>query len=163
MSLSNASKVFKKSLITIDAFVKTLIYWPDKDVIKKLLPIPFRVRFNNVQSIIDCFEIEIEKPSDPVKQVSDVLLLESCGFLDAIPSGCTVMADGGFKHVDKLLCQKQCKLVKPPGVSSTTATATKLEVLETKRIASLRIHFERVIRRVREFNYLNSIVSSTIT
>lgn len=188
MSLSNTSKIFKKSLIVIDGFMKTLIYWPDKKRIKKLLPIPFRVRYNSVQSIIDCFEIQIEKPSDPVKQsltwseykkcntlkylisstpdgfinyvssgyggrISDVLLLESCGFLDVIPPGCTVMADRGFKHIDRLLSEKQCKLVKPPSVSSTT-TPTRLEVIETKRIASLRIHIERVIRRVREFNYV---------
>lgn len=36
----------------------------------KLLPIPIRARYAKVQCIIDCFEIEIEKPSDPVAQAS---------------------------------------------------------------------------------------------
>lgn len=31
------------------------------------MPIPFR-RYSSIQSIIDCLEIEIPKPSDPIKQ-----------------------------------------------------------------------------------------------
>lgn len=44
-------------------------------------------------------------------------------------------------------------MVRPPSVSD----GTKLDsgsCKETKRIASLRIHIERLIRRIREFKYL---------
>ncbi|XP_024893446.1 uncharacterized protein LOC112468481 [Temnothorax curvispinosus] len=47
----------------------------------------------------------------------------------------------------------KCELIKPPSVSSTHKP-TKSEVLETKRIASLRIHVERVIGRLREFDFI---------
>ncbi|KAJ8915475.1 hypothetical protein NQ315_003238 [Exocentrus adspersus] len=136
----------------------------------------------------DCLEIEIEKPTDPMKQaltwseykkcntfkylisctpdgfinfvsngfggrISDVLLLEQCNYINVVPHGCAVMADRGFKHVDNLLKEKNCQLIKPPSVSSSTKPS-KAEVIESKRIASLRIHVERLIRRLREFAYL---------
>ncbi|KAJ8928978.1 hypothetical protein NQ314_018383 [Rhamnusium bicolor] len=68
MSTSNTLKTFKQSVVQIEHYLKTLIYWPEKSKIKQLLPIAFRARYNNVQSIIDCLEIQVEKPSDPVKQ-----------------------------------------------------------------------------------------------
>lgn len=32
------------------------------------MPIPFRYRYSKVVSIIDCFEIKIQKPSNPLTQ-----------------------------------------------------------------------------------------------
>ncbi|XP_016844515.1 uncharacterized protein LOC100115309 isoform X2 [Nasonia vitripennis] len=46
-----------------------------------------------------------------------------------------------------------CELIRPSSVSSNEKLS-KEEALETKRIASLRIHIERVIRRLREFSIL---------
>lgn len=63
------------------------------------------------------------------------------------------MADRGFKNIDHMLSLRKCKLVRPPSVSQSKIS-TKQEVLETKRIASLRIHIERVIGRLREFSTL---------
>lgn len=142
----------------------------------------------SVQSIIDCFEIQIEKPSHPVKQslswseykkcntlkylisctpdglinyiskgysgrITDVNLVEECGYLNFLCAGMEIMADRGFKHVEQLLIRKKCKLVRPPSVFSSTKP-TKKEVMESKRIASLRIHVESVIRRIREYKFL---------
>ncbi|KAJ8941372.1 hypothetical protein NQ318_000838 [Aromia moschata] len=122
-------------------------------------------------------KIQIEKPSDSVKQaltwseykkcntlkylisstpdgftnfisrgyggrISDSLLVEDSGYLEIVPAGCGVMADRGFKGIGKLLHERNCQLVRPPSVSSAEKP-TKAEVLETKRIASLRIHIER--------------------
>ncbi|GBM34928.1 hypothetical protein AVEN_41471-1 [Araneus ventricosus] len=44
------------------------IVLPDKKAVQAHLPICFRARYGHLISIIDCFEIEIEKPSDPVSQ-----------------------------------------------------------------------------------------------
>lgn len=78
---------------------------------------------------------------------------KTCGFLDKLKPGAHIMADRGFKHIDKLIVAKQCKLVRPPSVE-TGVKMSEVQVLETKRIASLRIHIERVIRRLREFKIL---------
>lgn len=33
------------------------------------LQIAFGLNYNHIQCIVDCFEVEIEKPNDPVKQM----------------------------------------------------------------------------------------------
>ncbi|CAH2103320.1 unnamed protein product [Euphydryas editha] len=86
-------------------------------------------------------------------RISDVCLVENCGFLNSLPIGAHVMADRGFKHIETLLLGIQCKLIRPPSIVSGNKLS-KEEVKETKKIASLRIHIERVIRRVREFSFL---------
>ncbi|GLV37567.1 hypothetical protein CBL_20379 [Carabus blaptoides fortunei] len=85
-------------------------------------------------------------------RITDALLVEKCGYLDCLSEGVEVMADRGFKHIEQLIIQKGCKLVCPPSVYSNVKSS-KFEVLESKRIASLRIHVERVIRRISEFKF----------
>lgn len=46
------------------SYFKAFITWPPKNIIKENLQIQFRYHFNKVQSIINCFEIKIEKPSN---------------------------------------------------------------------------------------------------
>lgn len=187
-SESNASKIFSKSLPIINKFLRKLIIKPEISFVKSNLPLAFRARYSNVYCIIDCLEIEIEKPSDAVKQsltwseykkcntlkylisctpdgiihfvsggfggrTSDAVVVENSGFLETLPPNVSVMADRGFKHIEHLLVAKGCVLVRPPTVSTSTKPSRD-EVLETKRIASLRIHVERVIRRLREFSFL---------
>ncbi|KAF2884454.1 hypothetical protein ILUMI_21720 [Ignelater luminosus] len=138
------------------------VYEPDTanikpETIKKNLPITFRARYGKIQSTIDALEIEIEKPSDPVKQAlswSDYkLLTEKCGYLDVLPNGAWIMADRGFKNINSIFIKKECKPIRSPSVEKDKKLS-KEEVLETKKIASLRIHIERTIRRIRKFKFL---------
>lgn len=64
MSETKSRAIFNNSIIYLSLFLKLMIFWPLKDTIVKLLPIPFRRKFSNVKSIINCLEIEICKPSD---------------------------------------------------------------------------------------------------
>lgn len=188
ISESYSSKIFAKSLPLISKYFRKCIFSPGTDTVVLNLPLAFRARYRNVFSIIDCLEIEIEKPSDAFKQsltwseykkcntikylisctpdgiinfistgfggrTSDAIIVEYSGFLNILPPNISVMADRGFKHIEHLLVAKNSKLIRPPSVSSNTKPS-KAEVLETKRIASLRIHVERVIRRLREFAFL---------
>lgn len=68
MSHAQASQVFNYTIPRLANMLKTLIYFPDADLIKLNLPIPFRANYSNVQSIIDGFEIQIQRPSNPVHQ-----------------------------------------------------------------------------------------------
>lgn len=88
-------------------------------------------------------------------RISDVLLAESCNFLDVLKSGKNILADRGFKHIEQVLLQQGVKLLRPPSVSADSKL-TKKEAKQTKEICSLRIHTERVIRRVREFGMLEA-------
>ncbi|KAF9822680.1 hypothetical protein SFRURICE_012459 [Spodoptera frugiperda] len=150
----------------------------DRDMIKRTLPMAFRHKYYNVSCIIDCLEIEIQKPSKAINQAltwseykktntikylisctpnglvnyispgfggrtTDTCVVESCDFVKSLKSGMVVMADRGFKHVD----------IRPPSVE-TGVKMSKSQAKLTKQIASLRIHVERVIRRLREFYML---------
>lgn len=63
------------------------------------------------------------------------------------------MADRGFKGIEEELHKRKCTLIRPPSAVSGEQM-TKKNVSATKRIASLRIHVERTIRRIREFKML---------
>ncbi|XP_073961929.1 uncharacterized protein [Choristoneura fumiferana] len=188
LSRVTIQEILKISIPHLATYLQMHIYLPEPLAIKKTLPPVFKVRYANVQCIMDCFEIQIEKPSDPVKQsgswsqyksgntlkyliaccpngfvcfiskgfggrISDKAITERSGFIDILPPGAVVLADRGFKSIETLFAERHVKLLRPPSVSSTE-TPTKKDVIQTKIIASLRIHVERVIRRVREFAIL---------
>lgn len=188
MSSSNVQRMFTSTIPQMANVVQQLIFWPEPVAIRKTLPIAFRYRYRSVQSIIDCFDIEIEKPSNPVVQsatwseykkcntfkflisstpgglinfisiayggrITDKQLFENSGYLDIVPIGSQVLADRGFKHVAALLTHRSCELIRPPSVSEGQKLS-KPEVKKNREIAALRVHIERVIRRLREFKML---------
>ncbi|KAF2879383.1 hypothetical protein ILUMI_26778 [Ignelater luminosus] len=56
------------TVVLLSADLSKLIMWPLKQKIKQLLPTAFIANYSNVQSIIDCSEIESEKPSNAIHQ-----------------------------------------------------------------------------------------------
>ncbi|GBP65775.1 hypothetical protein EVAR_30833_1 [Eumeta japonica] len=187
MTPTYASKIFLKNIPVIASVIRPFLVKLDNELIKKL-PMAFRHKYHNVTCIIDCLEIEVQKPSKALHQalswseykkantikylvsctpnglinyispgyggrITDTCLVEQCDFIRCLQPGMYVMADRGFKHVEQYLRKEGVQLVRPPSVT-TGAKLSKSEVRETKQIASLRIHVERVIRRLREFNML---------
>ena len=71
ISASTVSRVFSKWIEAIDIRLSFLITWPDRENLRKSMPFCFRPNYRlKVTSIIDCFELFIEKPSN--------LLAKSC-------------------------------------------------------------------------------------
>lgn len=69
ISATKASKTFNMSVVLkLAKILKIFIYFPDKKRVKRVMPIPFRANYSDVEALIDAFEIQIEKPSDPVHQ-----------------------------------------------------------------------------------------------
>ena len=68
MSPSYASKIFLKNIPVIASVMRPFIVKLDRNLIKKNLPMPFRHKYHNVSCIIDCLEIEVQKPSKAVNQ-----------------------------------------------------------------------------------------------
>ncbi|XP_061724497.1 uncharacterized protein LOC133530562 isoform X1 [Cydia pomonella] len=196
MARSTIRLVFEKNVVVLSTYFQNCIYLPPLSEKKKKLPLAFKIRYSNVQCIIDCFEIQIEKPSDPEKQAqtwsqykscntmkyligctpagyisfisqgyggrtSDKAITENSGFVDVLPLNAVIMADRGFKEIESLLITKNGKLLRPPSVFANQKM-TKKDVIKTKVIASLRVHVERVIRRLREFHMLkpHSVVNN---
>ncbi|KAL4709394.1 hypothetical protein ACJJTC_001190 [Scirpophaga incertulas] len=68
LATSSVTKIIRITAPVIASVLKSLVYFPASSNVQMNLPIPFRKIYNRVQSIIDCFEIQIEKPVDAVKQ-----------------------------------------------------------------------------------------------
>ena len=87
--------------------------------------------------------------------ISDREIVKRCGILDLLEDGDGVMADKGCT-IEDLLSPLNCSLNIPPFLSEKVQF-TREDVEMTQRIAKLRIHVERAIRRVKE-NHLFDVV-----
>ena len=70
------------------------------------------------------------------------------------------MADRGFT-IENLLTPLGVRLNIPPFLDERSQMEGT-EVVETQQIASLRIHIERAIRRVKEFDMLSSVMPASV-
>ncbi|KAL9958144.1 hypothetical protein ACROYT_G035117 [Oculina patagonica] len=83
--------------------------------------------------------------------VSDRYITEKSGLLDKLEEGDAVMADKGF-NVRDLLTRKKVSLNIPPLCKGKQLS--KKAVKSTRAIASVRIHVERAIERLKDFRIL---------
>ena len=90
--------------------------------------------------------------------ISDRRITEKSGFLDLIERGDHVMADRGFPINDLLLPRGAC-LNMPPFTRACQhgkgRYLTAREIKQSKSIASLRIHVERAIQRLKSYQFLS--------
>lgn len=65
VSPTTASRIYETIVNIMYAKMKCLIRWPEREQLKKTMPMDFRKHFKtNVALIIDCFEVFIERPSN---------------------------------------------------------------------------------------------------
>lgn len=93
-------------------------------------------------------------------RTSDRVITENSGFLDYIEEGDLVMADKGFTIGD-LLAKRKAFLNIPPFLRKKQFTVDEIE--ETKSIATVRIHVERAIGRVKQFHLLDANVPLSLS
>ena len=63
--ISTISRVFQNCIdICNSILVPALIVWPDRELVRHTLPACFRKQYSKCISIIDCFEVFIERPAD---------------------------------------------------------------------------------------------------
>jgi hypothetical protein len=91
--------------------------------------------------------------------ISDKEITKKCGFLEELVPGDEVMADKGFNIQDLLALHHVC-LISPPimhkdNVGTHAATMTR-------RVATKRIHIERVIQRLKSFGILQGVIPLTM-
>ncbi len=75
-------------------------------------------------------------------------ILLDCGLLDKLDPGDGLMADRGF-HVEDECAQRGIILDIPPSITSGKSF-TEEEITKTRRIASVRIFVEHMMRRLKE-------------
>ena len=64
VSQSTVSKIWIKLINIMYVRLKSFIMWPEREQLKKTMPVTFRDNFNKCVCIIDCFEVFCERPSD---------------------------------------------------------------------------------------------------
>ena len=94
-------------------------------------------------------------------RTSDVKITRESGFLDLVDPGDQIMADNGFGAIREDLLMRKATLIKPPPAKGNHQQP-QAEANETKRVANLRIHVERAIRRLRDFSILKHILPITL-
>ncbi|XP_013381065.1 uncharacterized protein LOC106152083 [Lingula anatina] len=88
---------------------------------------------------------------------SDKFITKDCGILELLQEGDNVMADRGF-DISDLLVGKGVTLNIPPFINRNETQLSAQQVEETRRIASVRIHVERAIQRIKTFHILDGVV-----
>lgn len=81
-------------------------------------------------------------------RVSDKYLTENSGFLNKIQPGDIILADRGFDLADTV--GVLCAEIKVPTFTRGKSQLSMKEVIDTRKIANVRIHVERVIGVVRQ-------------
>jgi hypothetical protein len=87
-------------------------------------------------------------------RASDNFITKNCGFLEYLLPGDEVMADRGFTIAEDL-CARRVKLNIPAFLKGRTQLSEE-ETIDSRRIASDRIHVERAIMRVKSYRLLNT-------
>ena len=91
--------------------------------------------------------------------ISDKQLTAQCSILDYLDDGDSVMADRGF-NISELLDTKGVTLNIPPKLMDPSGQLSATDRIKTRRIASIRVHVERAIGRVKNFRILESVPNS---
>ncbi|KAK9976816.1 hypothetical protein ABG768_022016 [Culter alburnus] len=147
--------------------------------ISEYLPEEFE-NFRDTQVILDCTELRCQTPSSLLLQ-SEVFsrykshctfktligmaphgavtfLFKQSGVIDVLTPDMAIMVDKGFL-IDNLV---PCKIHKPAFVTKGTQMSAG-EVRHTQSVARLRVHVERLIRRVKEHKLFDAVIPLSIS
>ena len=92
---------------------------------------------------------------------SDKELTQQSGILELLEAGDSVMADKGF-DIAEYLIPLGVRLNIPPFLRAKDQFSHK-ELVENRRIASLRIHVERAMERIKNFHIFDRVLPATMT
>lgn len=93
--------------------------------------------------------------------ISDKALTRKSGVLDLLEEGDSVMADRGFDIEEDLLLIG-ATLNMPPFLRGKSQLSEE-ELVQTRRIASLRIHVERAMERIKNFHIFDKCLPVSLT
>lgn len=88
-------------------------------------------------------------------KATDGFISNDSGFLNLIEAGDQILADKGFPQINSELLKRQSVLIMPP--FAYNPQFSREEVLRGYSMASVRIHVERAIQRIKIFKILEHI------
>ena len=166
--------------------------WLPKEQVRAYLPEEFE-SFRGTQVILDCTELRCQTPLSLLLQsevfsnykshctfkaligmaphsvvtflselytgsISDRELFKQSGIIDVLTPDMAVMVDKGFL-IDNLV---PCKIHRPAFLTKGTQMSVG-EVRHTQSVARLRVHVERLIRRVKEHKLFDTVIPLSIS
>lgn len=90
---------------------------------------------------------------------SDQQITLRSGLLDMLEKGDAIMADKGFE-ISKYTTERQIDLIIPPKKNKKKKMSAE-QIIKTRRVASMRIHVERYMARVKKFRILSTVLPCT--
>ncbi|XP_069109721.1 uncharacterized protein [Argopecten irradians] len=93
-------------------------------------------------------------------RVSDKEITKKCGLLEMLEAGDNVMADRGFEITDILPSGTTLNI---PPFKGSSGQLTSEEVEKTMNIASVRIHVERAIGRIKNYHILDGVLPLSLS
>ncbi|KAL2089208.1 hypothetical protein ACEWY4_016107 [Coilia grayii] len=191
ISTSTVSRIICSWTNFLYTLLGSVSIWIEAEDVKAHLPDDFK-EFSDTQIIVDCTELKCQTPSSPVIQsemyspykshctmkaligiaphgpitfisslyegsISDKEVFRKSGLIDLLTDDMAIMVDKGFLINDLVKCKVYC----PPFLKKSSQMSAP-SVLKTQKIASLRVHVERVIRRVKENKLFESVIPLSI-
>ena len=129
MSTSNVSRILITWYDCLHIQLRALPIWATKQTVTETMP--------------KCF-----------KDLYPKTRVKHCGILDLLEAGDDLMADRGFDIEEEL--PKGVTLNIPPFLNGKKQLTLEKE-LETRRIASVRVHVERAIERIKNYKILQTV------
>lgn len=195
ISIGIVSNVTRKWMKLIQSQLGHLIRMPNRETTQYYSPPSFKQLFPNVVIVIDCTELEMEKPSALNNQsacyssyksrttmkvlvgitpsgvlsfiselfpeiMSDQEIVKQSNFLNILSPGDSVMADKGFNIRDELASIGA--ILEGPSFLKSNTQFTEAEINNNKAIASLRIHVEREMERLKNWHILDRKIPITM-
>ncbi len=180
---STVCRIFSDVVGMLYVRTKFLIVWPEREILRKTLPMDFRKNCPNCVVILDCFEVFIDRPSDLLARaqtyssykhhntvkyligispqgsvsfisdgwggrVSDKHITENFNLLHNLLPGDTILADRGFDIKDSIGLYSATLSI--PAFTKGKKQLEAIDVEQTRTIANVRIHVERVIGNIRK-------------
>lgn len=93
---------------------------------------------------------------------SDLQITIDSGLISLLENDDVILADEGFPTIKTAMAQngKKVIVVMPPFLNNSEFSK---ETEETYSVANVRIHIERIMQRIKQFNILNKIPSHLFT
>ncbi|XDV50069.1 hypothetical protein PO909_019192 [Leuciscus waleckii] len=188
--LSTVSRIITTWAKFLYTFLGSVRIWMPEEEVKAHIPNEFQ-DYPDTQVVMDCTELRCQTPSSLLLQsevfsnyksyctlkgligmaphgvvtfvsslyagaVSDEELFKQSGIVSLLKPGMAIMVDKGFLVDDCV----PCKVYRPVLLSKRKQVD---EVRKTQSIARLRVHVERLIRRVKEHKLFDTVIPLSIT
>ncbi|CAM4727416.1 unnamed protein product [Leuciscus chuanchicus] len=188
--LSTVSRIITTWANFLYTFLGSVRIWMPEEEVKAHIPNEFQ-DYPDTQVVMDCTELRCQTPSSLLLQsevfsnyksyctlkgligmaphgvvtfvsslyagaVSDEELFKQSGIVSLLKPGMAIMVDKGFLVDDCV----PCKVYRPVLLSKRKQVD---EVRKTQSIARLRVHVERLIRRVKEHKLFDTVIPLSIT